>query len=226
MIEKQEEGIVLQTLAYRESSRIISILTPHSGIIRLIAKQVSAKKSPLVHLTTPLCRAHFTYHIKRSSLYRLIDGHALDLHLSLREKYAFLREAGAMVRLILTSQLQGKPSPRLYQLLLFSLRQLPQMVFPETLRASFMLKLLKHEGLLSISSRCLRCTKRSSEKLQGGESLCAPCSSPEALSFSQKEWALLSTLADTRLFAVLQPLALPQPLAHSLDTLFAQFFPH
>ncbi len=225
MIEKKEEGIVLQTLAYRESSRIISILTPQSGIIRLIAQQVSKKKSALIHLTTPLCRAHFTYHIKRSSLYRLIDGHALDLHLSLRGKYAFLREAGTMVRLILASQLQGKPSPLLYRLFLFSLRQLPQMAFPETLRASFLLKLLKHEGLLSLSPTCLRCTQRSSEVLQGGESLCSPCSSPAAFAFSKKEWELLSLLANTRLFAALQPLALPQSLAKSLDSLFEQLFP-
>ncbi|MEM7175749.1 MAG: DNA repair protein RecO [Chlamydiota bacterium] len=220
MVEKKQEGIVLSAFDYRESSRIISLFTPDAGIINLIIKRIAKTKTLWMNLTTPLCHGHFIYRIKRSSLHHLIDGHILNLHIDLRNSYAHLTEAGKMLRSLSQSQLHEKPAPLLYQLLLAYLRQLPRTPYPETLGASFLLKTLKHDGLIALSSSCLRCRIQPSSALEGGESLCLSCASPTALAFSSDDWATLHDLYNNRQFSPLIHLELPVQLIHSIDTLF------
>lgn len=220
MSENKQEGVVLQTLDYRESSRIISLFTPNQGVISLIAKKISKSNGGWLNLTTPLCRGHFIYQTGRSTLHRLVDGHVIDLNLLLRKSYSHLNEAGKMLRALSRSQLQGKPSPHLYELLLAYLRQLPHMSDPRTLGASFLLKILKHDGLLFLSPLCLRCNAYPSTSLDGGESLCSSCADRNVLFFSPSEWEILSKLHSSRQFAPLTTLTLSDTLAKTIEALF------
>ena len=212
MAEQKEEGIVLKATPYQESSRILSLFTKNSGIISVIAKRLSPKKSTLINLTTPLCRAEFIYRKGKSSLYRFIDGSILDLHLPLRQSYLNLKTASNLLNLVSASQLPEKPAPHLYQLLSLSLKKMPLFSDPSVLFSAFQLKLLKHEGLLSIGRVCNRCQQNPPKYLHQGEGICVQCEKGGRISFSEKEWQTLLDLLSVRSFEALTAIELSSHL--------------
>lgn len=220
MGEERGEGIVLKSTDYKESNRILSIFTPHAGVINVIVKRISKKKTTLINLTSPLCRAEFVYRKGRSQLYSFIDGTILDLHLPLRHSYKHLQTAGNMLRAIATTQYPEKPVPILYYLLLSYLKKLPTFSKPKVLFASFKLKLLKHEGLLSITEICNHCQKRSARTLVEGESLCLTCAPHGSYPFSKEEWKALLVLFEARTFEAFLPLSLSDSLQKGIDICF------
>ncbi|MDJ0652337.1 MAG: DNA repair protein RecO [Simkaniaceae bacterium] len=175
MNDEKTEGIVLKAVPFEENDRILSLFSPDQGIVTLYVRGLSKKKPTLVNLTTPLCRAEFLFRKGRSNLYRFIDGTILDLHLPLRRSYRHLEYAGKMLQAILKSQMPGKNAKKLYHLLSSYLKKLSEASFPETLWASFVLKLLKHEGLLVFDETCLRCEENAASHISEGESLCEKC---------------------------------------------------
>lgn len=80
-----------------------------------------------------------------------------------------------LLQAVLGSQLPGKPSPQLYALLLIYLKKIPQTAYPWVLAASFRLKLLMHEGLISFPMRCEACEEVLEKEayLQEREGWCA-----------------------------------------------------
>ncbi|MCB1084774.1 MAG: DNA repair protein RecO [Chlamydiia bacterium] len=158
MNELSIEGIVLRATPFKENDRIVTLFTPEFGVMSLYVKNLSRKKPTLTNLTTPLARGEFVFSKGRSDLFRFLDGTLIDLHRDLRRSYAHLEVGGKMVQSILATQMPGKSAPALYRLLALYLKALSTFSRPETLGASFMLKLLKHEGLLSFEEKGLTFT--------------------------------------------------------------------
>jgi DNA repair protein RecO (recombination protein O) len=150
MKEERVEGIVLKSFDYKENERIITVFTSQEGLITLIVKNI--KNQNKMALTTPFCLAEFLFIKGKSDLFKLQDGSILNDHHFLRRTLVHLQAAAEMVKIILKSQLPGKPAPKLYDLLLAYLNQLPNFEDPAPLIGSFSLKLLTHEGLFSWES--------------------------------------------------------------------------
>ncbi|HEX4839490.1 MAG TPA: DNA repair protein RecO [Rhabdochlamydiaceae bacterium] len=153
MAIERAEGIVLRSTLYKESHRIISLFTSEAGLISVMVKGV--KTPERMALLTPFSQIEVFFRKKLSDLYSLKDGSLIANNLFLREKWDYLETAGKMAQLILHSQMPGKPAPLLYALFLACLKQLPHFEEPAPLLLLFYLKLLTHEGLLSLDNRTL-----------------------------------------------------------------------
>jgi DNA repair protein RecO (recombination protein O) len=151
MAEEKVEGIVLRSTIYKETHRIITLFTPEAGLISLMVKGVKTPERMV--LLTPFSQIEVFFRKKLSDLYLLKDGSLIADHLFLREKWVYLETAGKMGQMILHSQMPGKPAPLLYALFLACLKQLPQFEEPASLLLLFSLKLLTHEGILSLDDR-------------------------------------------------------------------------
>ncbi len=151
MLEEKTEGIVLKTIPFKENHLIVSLFTPQTGMIGLLAKRVSTPEKRV--LLSPFSQIEVIYSRKQSDLYLFKDGTLLSDHRFLRDKWEYLEIAGKMGHAVLHSQLPGKPAPLLYALLIASLKQLPLFEEPPSLLLLFYLKLLTHEGILSWSDR-------------------------------------------------------------------------
>ncbi|HEY2811630.1 MAG TPA: DNA repair protein RecO [Rhabdochlamydiaceae bacterium] len=219
MHDEKTEGIVLRSLDYKDSQRIITVFTP-LGLLSLIVKGLHARNTQLLTLTTPFCEGEFLFKRGRSELLKLVDGTVLDPHLSLRQRLSSLETASHLNKAILASQLAGKISWDLYQLFRIFLKQIPSFELPAALLASFQLKLLTHEGLLFLSQQCNRCPEKSAQFLSKGESLCQAHSLEEGFSFSPEEWICLIQLQQAREFSALRALDLPLPLLQKISLLF------
>lgn len=222
MEEKKQEGIVLEKLDYKESSRIIKVFTRDEGVIHLIIPKIGKGSSKYLNLTTPLCLGEFTYQIKNSSLYRFIDGAILTLYPALRQSYRHLCAAGSILHALSRSQMQGKPAPLLYQLLSCYLAHLPKTPSPEVLTGSFLLKLLRHDGLLSLSPHCSLCRKKGSAVFIRGDSFCQDCEGKRNPPRPSLDWELLALLGGTKEFTYLDSLSISQEMLAHIETLFEE----
>jgi DNA repair protein RecO (recombination protein O) len=67
------EGIILNEMAYGESSKIINVITKDKGIIGIMCKGAKSMKSSLRALTMPLTHAYFYIYYKEDKLSILKD---------------------------------------------------------------------------------------------------------------------------------------------------------
>jgi DNA repair protein RecO (recombination protein O) len=148
---EETEGIVLKTIDFRDSERIITLFTKELGLISLIVKGVSPSSLPKLAVTTPFCQAQFFFTRGNSDLFRYRDSTVLQEHHNLRAHFSFLEAAGVMAKALLQTQLPGKPASLLYALFDRYLKQIPTFTQPLPLTISFLLKLLHLEGILSLS---------------------------------------------------------------------------
>lgn len=220
MNERCVEGIVLQSCPFRDSGRILHVFTAERGVITLFIKDLSKKRLIMVNLTSPLCRAQFIFRKGRSDLHHLIDGTVVDPHIKLRRSYTRLQLAGKMLRAITTSQMPGKPTPSLYALLANYLRQLAHFCDPISLWTSFQLKVLQHEGILSLDTTCLCCHKERASCITQGESRCIKCNSEATPHFSSKEWSVLLQFFRAKKFEELKKFKIGSKLTQTIETLY------
>lgn len=132
------QGLLLQSIPYLGRKKILKVFTPEHGLISLFAQKTTLD---------PFALAEWVFRKTQKELYPLLDETLIDPLLHLRESYASLFAAGSIAQDLFRTQLPHKKAPELFDLLLIYLKKLP--LAPELLSASFRLKLLLHEGLLS-----------------------------------------------------------------------------
>lgn len=132
-------GILLQAIPYLGQKKILKVFTPEEGLLSFFAQSTKLD---------PFCIAEWVYRKKsQKEMYPLLDASLIDPLLHLRSDYATLSAAGQMAKDLLQTQLPHKKAPELFKLVVLYLQRLSDA--PATLLASFRLKLLHHEGLLS-----------------------------------------------------------------------------
>lgn len=164
-------GLLLQQYPYLGKKKILKIFTPEHGLISLFAQKTAL---------TPFALAEWVYRKSTKEIHSLQEETLIDPLLHLRENYSFLSAAGSIAQDLLRTQMPGKKATELFDLALFYMKKLP--LSPELIAASFRLKLLLHEGMLS--------------------------SDPEP-SFTPEEWTQVYTLAFSRNLTAIQSVLAP-----------------
>lgn len=215
-MEEKTEGILLQSIAYLGEQRILKVFTPQGGLLSLIAK-----KRGLTSLTIPFCLAEWVFRKGKEEIHLLQDGTVLDDFYELKREYAVLNAAGQMARDLLQTQLPGKRGSELYALFHSYLKRLPEFGNPAVLNMSFRLKLLLHEGLLSLDLQCAQCTA-AALNLSGGESTCSLHTTHPNISFSREEWESLHLLGLGRKFSLMRETRETGRLREKINALFEE----
>ena len=192
---EETEGIVLKSVDYKDHERIITVFTRDCGIISLIVKGVTSSNLQKLAATTPFSQAEFVFSRGKSDLLRYKESRLLSDHHALRKQLSSLKAAGTMAKAILQSQLPDKASPALYTLFSSYLMQIPTFSFPLPLTCSFLLKMLKLEGLLALDE--LR--------------------SPQ---LTAEEKSIFTTLTRSRSYKELRQLKITQALADKIKDYF------
>ncbi|MGL5263691.1 MAG: DNA repair protein RecO [Candidatus Rhabdochlamydia sp.] len=218
---EKTEGIVLRSLPYQDKNRIITVFTDCYGVLQLIIKGISAKRTDKLALSSLLCQGEYLFYRGKSSLMHFVDGSILSEHLQLRTKLQHIQAAASLSQIILTSQLPHKPAPKVYQFFYKCLKAIPSFKDPAPLINSFCIKLLKQEGLLILQPFCSLCEKEAIA-LYRGESFCNSHAPKFSFKFSQEEWATLLILAYATTFSQLQDLTLSENLQQKINQLFQE----
>lgn len=130
------QGLLLQAIPYLGKKQILKVLAPDLGLLSFIA----AKNAP-----APFCTGEWVYRKSEREIHSLHDFSLTDPLLHLRDSYLILSSAGQIAADLLRTQFPGKKGP--FDLAHACLKKLS--LNPGAIAASFRLKLLIHEGLLS-----------------------------------------------------------------------------
>ncbi len=201
MEEKKTEGLLLQAIPYLGSKKILKVLTIESGIVSLMAKTKS-----LLPFTNPFLIAEWVYKRGNKEIHSLVDATLRNDLSCLRTDFAILSAAGQIAQDLLRSQYPEKEGGGLYALSIAYLQKLPQFKSPEVLVASFRLKLLMHDGLLSFEEES---DSKNHIKHQG-------------ILFSPIEWDLLQQLTFARQFHLIQSLSIDSTMQEKIKNLFCR----
>lgn len=185
MHEKKIEGLLLQTIPYLGNQKILKVLTPEEGLLTLMSK-----KKSLEPLTQPFLIAEWVYRRGKGEIHSLVDATLLNDLADLRKDYTILATAGQIAQDLLKTQWPEKPGSGPYLLATSFLQKIS--LNPETLLASFRLKLLLHDGHI-------------------GE---------ETHPFSQQEQEIVHQLTIARQFSFLQNLKIEKSLQEKIEKLF------
>ena len=110
-------AIVLSTLNYGDSDRIVSLFTLEHGHLRGFAKSARASKKRFGGLLEPANRLELVLILKEDGLCRLERVEQAVCHLELREQLESLALALYACELVEALTPEGHPLPRLYRLL-------------------------------------------------------------------------------------------------------------
>ena len=131
-------GLLIQSIPYLGQKKILKIFSREHGLLSLFAKSTQL---------SPFCIAEWVYQKSQKEIHSLKDSSLIDPLLHIRQNYNLITSAGGMAQDLLRTQLPNKGAPELFDLTTLYLKHLPEN--PSVLAASFRLKVLYHEGLLS-----------------------------------------------------------------------------
>lgn len=211
METRQTEGIIVKAFPFKDYDRILSLFTPHEGLIKLVYKGAFSSKNGKGATSEPLKKVEVSYLQKNSELYTCYELVPISSYALLRTCYSSLQAAGEMLNLVYKTQMPGKAAPALYALLDTYLGKLKGREVANNLSISFILKMLRHEGLLVLNENCPVCGTRLEGCYAGENGLfCPPHRPPGAIQFSDEERLLMSILAYSREFPQIEALETPQ----------------
>jgi len=212
--EIETEGIIVHSVPLREDGVLVSVFTPHHGLVKL-TRNVGRKYSPL-----PLTLIECVYRQTHRELCACIEWRVLNHYVALRDDLQKIRGACDMLRAIRDSQWIGKPAPHLYFLLLDYLHNIVMGGQPDNLSLSFRLKLLLHEGLLHFPLICSVCGEKEVTHVCKGQGRCLSHAIPGSFLLTQEASTLLERMALSRSYKELNSLVGVEEMRSQVEELF------
>lgn len=217
------EGIVLKVVDFGEYDQILTVFTPERGVVKWIVKKYQAK-GRLLNKISPLSRAEFFYIETKGEIWKCREMTLLNPYLKLRENYAWLETAGRFLNWIVTSQMEQKPAPKLYSQFMIYLEKIPLLSNLPALELSFLIQILKHEGVINLDFCCSLCQKPLQKlHLMQGSYFCTSHAPFGSFTLNEEESEALLNISKSQKFSELQTISIPKTIVEKAFSLF-QFF--
>lgn len=174
---KKLEGIVISTVDYKESSKIINVLTPTEGIIGVLAKGSKNLKSKIAATSNVLTYGIFYLNYHKGSIPILTEVDVLDPFKQIRKD--IIKMNYAFFLLELSGQVyKHDKSEKIYDLLIDGLHKIDEGYDSQIVTNIIELKLLQYLGIKPVVERCVNCQKKTNiitiSSYRGGY-LCKDC---------------------------------------------------
>ncbi|MBR6207715.1 MAG: DNA repair protein RecO [Oscillospiraceae bacterium] len=176
---KTLHGLVLREVKYKESSKILTILTEEEGKITAEAKGVLRKGSKCAASAQVPVWSELTFS-EYKGRHTLTEGSVLEDFAALRADFSDLSLAYYFAELLETTAVEGTADPALLHLGLNALFALSRKLYPpEHIKAVFELRLMSLSGFAPALDRCSVCGEPNPEapwfSLRGGTIRCGRC---------------------------------------------------
>ncbi|GEM_PF-2379493 len=158
MTDFTDEGLILDTLNYRDRDLLLSVLTPHYGVVRGVFRRARGGRAPRAAAAQLLSQVRCSIHQHPSAdmaSFRDIDPILSSFGLTTDLKKTTV--AAAVAELLLVFCPQGEPASRRYRLGVAILNALLGDVSPDGALAYTQLWLLKLSGFLPPLDSCSNC---------------------------------------------------------------------
>lgn len=214
------EGVILNTLHFKDYDLIVTVFSPGLGLCKFYVKG-ALRPSKKASAPCLLSRCEFEFRQGKGNLLICEEVTVVNQFLGLRRDYSTLEIACQLLQMLLRSQMPDKPAPDLYKLLLKYLEGLGSASDPKVIKASFQLKLLRHDGHFYLPEACQKCGKI----LEGfqyfyGECFCPGHEVAGSLHFNPEEADMLRILAYCRSLADLRGAVLASELEEKITAIY------
>ena len=157
-MNKKVEGIIISTVDYKESSKIINILTNTEGIIGVLAKGSKNPKSKLSSTSNVLTYGTFYLSYYKGNIPLLSEVDIKDNFKYIRKN--FLKTNYAIFLLELVSQIyKHDRSSKIYNLLIEALKKINEGYDVQIITNIVELQLLQYLGIKPVIDCCVTCQK-------------------------------------------------------------------
>lgn len=180
---KKIEGIIVSTVDYKESSKILNILTKTEGIIGVLAKGSKNIKSKISATSNVLTYGTFYLNYHKGSIPLLTEVDIKDSFKYIRKD--LLKTNYAIFLLELSSQVyKHEKSEKIYSLLIEGLSKINEDCDAQIITNIIELKMLQYLGIKPVVEHCVNCQKSTDiitiSSYKGGY-LCKNCVGNEPL---------------------------------------------
>lgn len=208
------QGIVLSGMKYRESGKILRVLTREKGLLSVMAQGVFKKNSRLLSVSEPFAKSWMTLEEGRNFFY-IRAAELIELHYGLRSDYAKFSDAVQCVRFLLQILPEGHPVAEIYSLFDDFLLAMSQTKNRDAVCGAFLLKTAGQMGYRPYLYACASCGNRRIRSMRFSQTfggiLCELCTKedPFGKPFAKSEYMLfyewqrqaLSEIAKEEIFA-------------------------
>jgi len=195
-MDRSVDGIVLRCTPLRDVSLVCAAYTKELGLVSFVTPKSKAARAAI----QPYARLELVLRpAKNGELYRLIDYSPIDAYLPVRETLSRMRAAALCAGALLKSQMAGKPSAPLFTTLCRHIERIAKSTEPGRISAQFLIKLLKHDGLLETPALCWECKQRlGPAAISHAGTLCCSCTKTSYTELSASEYNELAALFESR----------------------------
>lgn len=180
---KKIEGIVVSEIDYKESSKIINVLTKDSGIVGIIARGTKKIKNKLSGVTSKITYGYFHVNYKENGLSTLIEVDVIDMFKNIRKDINLM--SYSMYLLELADRVYKHDEDNdIYNLLIVSLKKINEGYDYKIITNIFELKMLDFLGIRPVIDECVNCGNKNDivtiSSYRGGY-LCKNCARGEVI---------------------------------------------
>jgi len=180
---KKIEGIVVSEVDYKESSKIINVLSPTEGIIGILARGTKKVKSNLSGVTSKLTYGYFHINYKENGLSTLIEVDIIDTFKKIRKSINLISYSSYLLELS-NMVYRHDNNKEIYKQLIASLKKIEEGYDYEVITNILELKLLEFLGIKPVIEGCVNCGNKSEivtiSSYKGGY-LCKECAKEEVI---------------------------------------------
>ncbi len=154
-------GIVLRESDYKESSKLVQLLTKEYGLIRVLAKGAKNLKSDLRNPTTKLTYGTFYIYYKEDKLSTLVNVDVISYFQKLKTDIEKISYASYLLELSEQVMKENESCPML-ELLISALQKMEEGFSPLLLTNILELKALAFLGVMPVLDGCSACGRKTS----------------------------------------------------------------
>ena len=177
------EGIVISEIDYKESSKIINILTPEEGILGIIARGTKQVKSKLSGVTSKLTYGYFHINYRENGLSNLIEVDIINHFKNIRKNIDLMSYSLYLLELA-EKVYKHDNDKNIYEMLIASLNKIDDGYDYQVITDIFELKMLDFLGIRPVIDECVNCGNKDDivtiSSYRGGY-LCKNCCQGEAI---------------------------------------------
>lgn len=172
-------GIVLRETVWKDSSKILTVLTDSEGKLTVTARGALRKNSMLASVAQLLAFSEMTIYATRDR-WVLTEARSVEQFIGLRGDLVLLSLGSYFAELTEAAADEDSPNPGLLSLCLNALYALSEGIkAPGYIKPAFELRLMKISGYAPLLSRCSVCGReepeRASMDMTGGTIRCSDC---------------------------------------------------
>ena len=180
---KKIEGIILSSVDYKESSKIINVLTKEYGIIGVIAKGTKKVNSPLTAVTSKLTYGYFHVKYKENGLSTLMEVDVINRFKNIKKDISMM--SYSLYLLELSDRVyKHSENNTIYDELIASLKKIDEGYDYQVITNIFELKMLDYLGIRPVVDECVNCGSKHDivtiSSYKGGY-LCKNCARGEVI---------------------------------------------